>query len=111
MLGDGLRRDRERLGQVVHGGLALRQAGEDGAARGVGERGERGGEGIGGGGIFSVRLIKRSLGYSTALFGRNRGKGIDVGRIVVTEFVSLDGVIEDPGGGEDFEHGGWSFEI
>jgi dihydrofolate reductase len=32
-------------------------------------------------------------------------------RIVVTEFVSLDGVIEDPGGGEDFEHGGWSFEI
>jgi dihydrofolate reductase len=34
-----------------------------------------------------------------------------VGRIVVTEFVSLDGVIEDPGGSEDFRHGGWSFEI
>jgi dihydrofolate reductase len=34
-----------------------------------------------------------------------------VGRIVVTEFVSLDGVIEAPGGGEDFRHGGWSFEI
>src|SRR4051812_14246169 len=33
------------------------------------------------------------------------------GRIVVTEFISLDGVIEDPGGAEDFEHGGWSFEI
>ena len=32
-------------------------------------------------------------------------------RIVVTEFVSLDGVMEDPGGSEDFEHGGWSFEI
>ncbi len=32
-------------------------------------------------------------------------------RIVVTEFVSLDGVMEDPGGAEDFEHGGWSFEI
>jgi dihydrofolate reductase len=32
-------------------------------------------------------------------------------RIVVTEFVSLDGVIEDPGGSEDFKHGGWSFEI
>jgi dihydrofolate reductase len=30
-------------------------------------------------------------------------------RIVVTEFISLDGVMEDPGGGEDFEHGGWSF--
>jgi dihydrofolate reductase len=34
-----------------------------------------------------------------------------MGRIVVTEFISLDGVIEDPGGGEDFKHGGWSFEI
>jgi dihydrofolate reductase len=32
-----------------------------------------------------------------------------MGRIVVTEFVSLDGVIEDPGGAEDFRHGGWSF--
>jgi dihydrofolate reductase len=32
-------------------------------------------------------------------------------RIVVTEFVSLDGVIEDPGGSEDFKYGGWSFEI
>jgi dihydrofolate reductase len=34
-----------------------------------------------------------------------------VGRIVVTEFMSLDGVVEDPGGAEDFRHGGWSFEI
>jgi dihydrofolate reductase len=30
-------------------------------------------------------------------------------RIVVTEFVSLDGVMEDPGGAEGFEHGGWTF--
>ena len=34
-----------------------------------------------------------------------------MGRIVVTEFISLDGVIEDPGGSEDFKYGGWSFEI
>jgi dihydrofolate reductase len=34
-----------------------------------------------------------------------------MGRIVVTEFVSLDGVVEDPGGGGDFKYGGWSFEI
>ena len=34
-----------------------------------------------------------------------------MGKIVVTEFVSLDGVMEDPGGGENFRHGGWSFEI
>src|SRR3954471_21043514 len=32
-------------------------------------------------------------------------------RIVATEFISLDGVVEDPGGSEDFKHGGWSFEI
>jgi dihydrofolate reductase len=32
-----------------------------------------------------------------------------MGRIVVTEFVSLDGVVEDPGGSEDFKYGGWSF--
>jgi dihydrofolate reductase len=38
-------------------------------------------------------------------------KEAGVGRIVVTEFVSLDGVMEDPGGAEDFEHGGWTFEI
>jgi dihydrofolate reductase len=34
-----------------------------------------------------------------------------VARIVVTEFVSLDGVMEDPGGSEDYKHGGWTFEI
>jgi dihydrofolate reductase len=34
-----------------------------------------------------------------------------MGRIVITEFVSLDGVVEDPGGSENFRHGGWSFEI
>jgi dihydrofolate reductase len=34
-----------------------------------------------------------------------------MGRIVVTEFISVDGVIEDPGGAEDFKYGGWSFEF
>jgi len=34
-----------------------------------------------------------------------------MGRIVITEFVSLDGVMEAPGGGESFRHGGWTFEI
>jgi dihydrofolate reductase len=32
-------------------------------------------------------------------------------RIVITEFVSLDGVMEDPGGAEDYRHGGWTFQI
>jgi len=34
-----------------------------------------------------------------------------VGNIVVTEFISLDGVIEAPGGGEEYKHGGWTFEF
>src|SRR5207244_2184886 len=34
-----------------------------------------------------------------------------MGKIIVTEFVSLDGVMEDPGGAENFKHGGWTFEI
>ena len=34
-----------------------------------------------------------------------------MGRIVVTEFISLDGVMEDPSGGEGFERGGWSFKV
>ena len=32
-----------------------------------------------------------------------------MGKLVVTEFMSLDGIIEDPGGAEGTEHGGWSF--
>jgi dihydrofolate reductase len=34
-----------------------------------------------------------------------------MGKIVITEFVSLDGVIQDPGGVEGFERGGWAFEV
>ena len=34
-----------------------------------------------------------------------------MGNLVVTEYVSLDGVMQAPGGGEDFEHAGWTFTI
>ena len=34
-----------------------------------------------------------------------------MGRIVVTEFISIDGVVEDPGGAGDYKHAGWSFEF
>jgi dihydrofolate reductase len=34
-----------------------------------------------------------------------------VSSLIATEFVSLDGVMEDPGGSENFEHGGWSFKL
>jgi dihydrofolate reductase len=33
-----------------------------------------------------------------------------MGKLVVTEFVSVDGVFEDPGGASDYEHGGWTFQ-
>jgi dihydrofolate reductase len=34
-----------------------------------------------------------------------------MGRIVVTEFVSLDGVMEAPGGDDNFKRGQWTFEF
>jgi len=34
-----------------------------------------------------------------------------VGQIVVSQFVTLDGVMEDPGGAEDFGRGGWAFQF
>src|SRR6476660_8720486 len=34
-----------------------------------------------------------------------------MGKLVVTEFITLDGVFEDPGGAGEFEHGGWSFKF
>jgi dihydrofolate reductase len=34
-----------------------------------------------------------------------------MGKLVVSQFVSVDGVIEDPGGSENFERGGWAFQF
>ncbi|MBO0688065.1 MAG: dihydrofolate reductase family protein [Candidatus Dormibacteraeota bacterium] len=34
-----------------------------------------------------------------------------MGKVVVTEFVSLDGVFEDPGGSEGSRHGAWTFQF
>src|SRR3954468_10182740 len=34
-----------------------------------------------------------------------------MGKLVVTEFITLDGVIEDPGGSEDLDRGGWAFQF
>jgi dihydrofolate reductase len=31
--------------------------------------------------------------------------------LVISEFISVDGVAEDPGGGEDFDRGGWAFQF
>jgi hypothetical protein len=32
-------------------------------------------------------------------------------KLIVSEFVTLDGVMEDPGGAEGFKHGGWAFQF
>jgi dihydrofolate reductase len=52
-------------------------------------------------------LINSNVEYASG----EPDKEARVGRIIVTEFVSLDGVMEAPGGGEEFKHGGWTFEI
>lgn len=34
-----------------------------------------------------------------------------MGQVVVSQFITLDGVIEDPGGSEGFARGGWAFRF
>lgn len=34
-----------------------------------------------------------------------------MGKVLVSQFITLDGVVEDPGGSEDFERGGWAFKF
>src|SRR3954466_2245226 len=43
--------------------------------------------------------------------GNRQAEGAIMGRIVVTEFVSLDGVMEAPGGDDNFVRGAWTFEF
>jgi len=34
-----------------------------------------------------------------------------MGKIVVSQFITVDGVVEGPGGSEKSPHGGWSFQF
>src|SRR3954463_12742216 len=34
-----------------------------------------------------------------------------MGKVIVSQFVSIDGVVEDPGGSEGWEGGGWAFQF
>jgi dihydrofolate reductase len=45
------------------------------------------------------------------LLSRKRDEGGTMGKLVVTEFITVDGVIEDPGGSEAFDRGGWAFKF
>jgi dihydrofolate reductase len=57
-------------------------------------------------------LAAMSLAACAGHRGRepDRGELTAMGELVVTEFISVDGVFEDPGGAEDYEHGGWTFQ-
>ena len=52
-----------------------------------------------------------NLSGGRRLTGNGRTGGHGNGKVVVSQFVTLDGVIEDPGGAEDFERGGWAFKF
>jgi len=41
----------------------------------------------------------------------SREKGVKVRKLIVSEFVSLDGVMEAPGGEEGYRHTGWTIEF
>jgi dihydrofolate reductase len=60
------------------------------------------------------------LGYTLSMWGRpvrlgfvgrKQPRGGIVRKVVVSEFVSLDGIIEDPGGSGELDRGGWSFQF
>ncbi len=34
-----------------------------------------------------------------------------MGKLVASQFISVDGVVEDPGGSENWERGGWAFQF
>jgi dihydrofolate reductase len=34
-----------------------------------------------------------------------------MGRVIISQFVTVDGVMEDPGGAEGFDRGGWAFQF
>jgi dihydrofolate reductase len=46
----------------------------------------------------------------SAVFMREPEREVVMGKVVVSQFVSVDGVTEDPGGAEDFDRGGWAFK-
>src|SRR5205814_8447192 len=55
-----------------------------------------------------MRRPARQAATAPSRYGRAEQEAT-MGKLVVTEFISLDGIIEDPGGAEGTEHGGWSF--
>jgi dihydrofolate reductase len=52
-----------------------------------------------------------SSGSGSRLRSTTRDQEEIMGKLVVSEFLTLDGVMEDPGGAEGFERGGWAFRF
>jgi dihydrofolate reductase len=52
-----------------------------------------------------------SFGRLGRLIRESRRTEETVSKIVVSQFVTVDGVFEDPGGSENHEHGGWALQI
>jgi dihydrofolate reductase len=61
--------------------------------------------------FFREDLIDRTLVERDRRPRRSEGDRQMAARIVVTEFVSLDGVMEAPGGEPGFKYPGWTFEF
>src|SRR5882762_4695912 len=53
----------------------------------------------------------RSMSFRTRAGLENKRKEQTMAKLVVTEFMRLDGVIEDPGGSEGKPFGGWAFKF
>jgi hypothetical protein len=57
-----------------------------------------------------ARFAGVAVSASVVADDTSRGR-TDMGKIVISENVSLDGVIQDPTGEEGFRHGGWFSQI
>jgi dihydrofolate reductase len=53
--------------------------------------------------------FRPSIGQS--IENHHYGSEEEMGKLVVSEFVTLDGVFEDPGGAEGFDRGGWALSF
>src|SRR3989440_2759051 len=51
----------------------------------------------------------RALAHDKQHCINERKKENTMRKVIVSEYVTLDSVMEDPGGAEGFKHGGWSF--
>src|SRR4051794_10936748 len=54
-------------------------------------------------------MSRAAGGGPTAIRGTDGGWRPAMGEVVVSQFITLDGVVEDPGGSEGFQRGGWAF--